>query len=744
MSEKWTDVSFEIEKAIYKDKESAIIKARKLIESMVDSILENEEMEVPERTNLAEKVSRLYHSGVITRDINKAFDRIRRRGNHSAHELEALPMMDALKVHKSLYEISVWYVESYGPLAAKIPSYRDPQPEDDEERMYAMLKKHFNDFLSKGATPSEEEPSSEEREEKPVLSEDFTTKKQYGSYLLYQLNKLRESSQEAIEGFESLSPFKRYLHIERPIQESLEESLRKASVSGDAQLVFLCGSVGDGKSHLLAYLQSTYPDMMKDFHIHNDATESFDPQKDSLDTLADVLSSFDDENIHTSDKKMILAINLGVLHNFMESGYAEERYSELRKFIDQSGVFDTGIDEQIDHSVFSLVNFGDYHEFELHESGAVSPYIDTMLERIVSESDQNPFYKAYKKDMENDWNHPILMNYKMLRAESVRDSISRLLVETVIKEKVIISTRALLNFIYDILVPTSIEDMDSSDIIDMLPYLLPSLLFEGRQRSGLLKAVSSQDPLNIRSQKIDEKLIGLYNTTDLSDFHRKVITDPSAVVWIDLLSSVGSIYYLDKESKEQVGEMFVRSAFLFDSELNEQFEDEEYSQFTSYLYAFNSGDLKSLRGMYHEVWKSLYLWKGAPQKGFLYLDEETDFMRIAEKLDLDKSTEYVPKKREGKLQRFTMSIIIGYKADDETVAVEIDYPLYETLSKVRQGYRLSKKDKEDAIQFVEFIERLLPLGSQQKVILIEDQDEDKLFRLEYDHNFEEYTFSRES
>ncbi|WP_406944171.1 DNA phosphorothioation-dependent restriction protein DptF [Halobacillus sp. SY10] len=740
VSDSWARMGESIERSIYKDKETAIFKSRKLAELVLEEILINEEIDVPDRTTAAEKMSRLYHMGIITDDVNKSFHRVRRRGNQAVHELRELPMMDALKVHKSLYEICAWYVETYGPLDADIPGYQDPEPEDDEQRMYEMMKKHFNDFLSKGSTKEETESGVEE----DSVSSEGPYKKYYGSHLLYQLNKLRESSQEAIEGYQSLSSFKKYLHIKRPIQEELEEKLENASSTDQSQLVFLCGSVGDGKSHLLAYLQSTYPDLMDNFEIYNDATESFDPKKDSLDTLADSLTPFDDEHIHTSSKKMVLAINLGVLHNFLETDYAKDRYKILKTFIGEAKVFDeTSINREVEHENFSLVSFGDYHEFELTENGPVSPYIETMLEKIVAETEDNPFHKAYLKDLKNDWNHPILMNYKFLKAESVRTSIIRILIETIMKDKVIISTRTLLNFIYDILVPTFVEDIDSSDMFDMIPYLLPALLFEGEQRSTLLKAVSNQDPIHYRSQEVDEKIIGLHNTNNLGAFMRSTITDPFAEEWIDMISDEPMHFIDSKSSKKSIGEMFIRCSFLFRSTLNSSFKDVVYDKYTSYLYAFNSGDMQKLSDMYYEVQNSIFLWKGSPQKNYIYLDDEMENMRIAEELKPRKSDVFTIEKREGTLKRFLMYVVLGYRVGSETIPVDIDYPLFKTLSKVREGYRLSKKDKEDSIKFEEFIDKLLPLGNQKEEILIQDHEEGLKFLLEYE-GYGEYSFSRES
>ena len=46
-------------------------------------------------------------------------------------------------------------------------------------------------------------------------------------------------------------------------------------------------------------------------------------KKSSLDTLAEVLKPYSDSEIDGSRFKLILAINLGVLHNFIESDYAK-------------------------------------------------------------------------------------------------------------------------------------------------------------------------------------------------------------------------------------------------------------------------------------------------------------------------------------------------------------------------------------------------------------------------------------
>ena len=136
-----------------------------------------------------------------------------------------------------------------------------------------------------------------------------------------ELSKLRKLSVESVENTSSFDEFKRYIHVLRPVETELRDLLIKINGSNRKTLVLLCGSAGDGKSHLMSYLRNADQDHLLDsFEIYNDATESSAPQLTSIDTLSEKLAPFNDENYETDDGfKMILAINLGTLNNFIES-----------------------------------------------------------------------------------------------------------------------------------------------------------------------------------------------------------------------------------------------------------------------------------------------------------------------------------------------------------------------------------------------------------------------------------------
>lgn len=136
-----------------------------------------------------------------------------------------------------------------------------------------------------------------------------------------ELSRLRKLSMESVENTASFDKFKKYLHVLRPVEVNLRTLLNRANSANKKTLILLCGSAGDGKSHLISYLRNADSEHLLDtFELYNDATESSAPLLTSIDTLAEKLAPFNDDNYLKDDGfKMILAINLGTLNNFIES-----------------------------------------------------------------------------------------------------------------------------------------------------------------------------------------------------------------------------------------------------------------------------------------------------------------------------------------------------------------------------------------------------------------------------------------
>ena len=190
---------------------------------------------------------------------------------------------------------------------------------------------------------------------------------------------------ESVENTASFDTFKKYLHVLRPVEVELRDLLSKVNAANKKTLILLCGSAGDGKSHLISYLRNADSEHLLDtFELYNDATESSAPQLTSIDTLAEKLAPFNDENYTTDDGfKMILAINLGTLNNFIESEKGKT-FSVLKKYVEVNEIFSTYVRPNTyqANSVFQYVSFSDYQVFTLNSTGIGTAYLEELLEKL--------------------------------------------------------------------------------------------------------------------------------------------------------------------------------------------------------------------------------------------------------------------------------------------------------------------------------------------------------------------------
>lgn len=99
---------------------------------------------------------------------------------------------------------------------------------------------------------------------------------------LEQFKKLRKSSVESVvdSNDQSIDDLKKYIHIVRDVELNLRDIIEKTNDSGKKTLVLVCGSAGDGKSHLLSIMKDS--NLLENYSLHNDATESFIPTKSSI------------------------------------------------------------------------------------------------------------------------------------------------------------------------------------------------------------------------------------------------------------------------------------------------------------------------------------------------------------------------------------------------------------------------------------------------------------------------------
>jgi DNA phosphorothioation-dependent restriction protein DptF len=559
--------------------------------------------------------------------------------------------------------------------------------------------------------------------------------------LISELSRLKQSSKEAVENTEEFNKFKQYMHVERPFEKELKEIIEEMQQKEKPHLVLVCGSVGDGKSHLISYLKATNPELFSNTNIHNDATESFSPNETSIDTLNKQLANFTDIALLAGEYEdrnhLVVAINLGTLSNFLNSKYQDD-FTVLREFVKDHKIID---EEQSNYDVnielpFRFINLSDYHLYELTPEGITSSLQESLLEKICNNNKNNPFYASYLQHCQNNCAVgdicPVKKNFEMLNKERVRKLIISQLAELNIKYKSIVSTRTYLDFIYHILVHDELEQLGSSNknkIKKMSPSqylsaLLPNRFYDYSENTEIFREIKKFEPGTNRTDQLDQLIITFFNTIKALDIYKKYITD-------ETINELNLLPILSSEIKVDLKKQLFISLIRFNKflPLNENDViasiDTDYEKYVQYLYAWNINDIKKIRHLYQDVIKSIYLWNGFADKDTinLFVGRNQVKYRISESLNLIPFVQSKEITNIKKLERFLTHMVLAFEIEDKKSIhkLNIDYYLFSLIQKIKQGYSPNSQDKNNFISFVDFINRVLKEGSQDKSINIKNK-----------------------
>lgn len=547
--------------------------------------------------------------------------------------------------------------------------------------------------------------------------------------LITELQKLKESSRYAIaQGAKyDLNSFKKYLHIDREVDVRLKFIIVESSRLNCAQLVLVCGNVGDGKSHVLSYLHNEIPNEISKFQIHNDATESHNPNESSNDTLYRILDDFKDVNIGVSDSKLILAINLGTLSKFMEEHGSE--FQKLAEFIRAQSILDNAVvsfREFDSESHFHQINFTDYHLYSLTENGAVSTTITELLSKITTSSDSNVIYKAYEsiKDQVDYSKCPVKFNYEFLFDSNNREVIIQLIIQSIAQNKEIVSIRSLLNFIHDLIVPVQLSSVNETDQIraiqklsdtEFLKCLIPNYIFEHADLSNLFARFAELDPCNARHDQTDEMLLKMQSVDSVTEFFKSHLQPKLALpvllqVQIDQIDKTISTRFYLRLLYFQSGTTVVK--------------DNDFQEYIIWLYHFNKGNPVYLSKLYDLVENAVKKWYGDPKKGdkvVLKLGRRQTKYRVFKDFSLS-PIPYYYKSDDKILHQFVQEFRVRYKSpksEEKELPIAIDFSLFKTLKMINLGYRPNKKDNNNFIYFVYFI-REVTRENQQNTLYIDE------------------------
>lgn len=524
---------------------------------------------------------------------------------------------------------------------------------------------------------------------------------------------LSHGSIGAVQNGCQLSDLAQYLNVNRMIEENIKSHMQAIKANGGG-LVLLIGNAGDGKSHIISKLKAS--GLYNDFEFYNDATASCSPRMSSIETLKMVLKMFDDEHIQTTDKKMFLAINLGKLNEFV----GDERFSEI------GNIAQTVLSEHYiktdQKSYLRHVSFSNQQNFELLQDGTEYPidsaFIREILDKITLKDISNPFYQAYLDTVSSmGAMYPEVINYELLSLPSVKDTITKLIIESIIRFQLFFTPRDFFDYICSIVVFPFTGSYKEG--LHLFESLLPTLIFEGRT-SKIQRSINLLDPLRVSSLEHNKELSVLYTAFKLPE--DSLDQAKLGGLYEGLKEKINFYYRNHGKDTERIAKFVLRMNHL----LTYESESPEYKRYISYLSRYNDEDtrfdvineLEELIDLCIPRHYGAYLEAG----NLIPLNIQGSKYRLFARVDKNMSeveTPYIGDNR----NEFLLYIPLEWEVKGNTIPLKVDYQLFEYICSLEKGKLAINYESELNIEFSRFIrEQVKNSASDKEVIIISSEN----------------------
>ena len=531
--------------------------------------------------------------------------------------------------------------------------------------------------------------------------------------LFKQLNR---GSLESVQNGCQLSELTVYLNVDRAIEDNIKGHM-KAIQSNGGGLVLLIGNAGDGKSHIISKLKAN--GSFNDFEFYNDATASCSPNMSSIDTLKMVLRNFDDAHIGSTHKKMFLAINLGKLNEFV----GDNNFSEIGS-IAKSVLSEHYVEcEQKDY--LRYISFSNQQHFELTQDGTDYPidssFIRKVLDKITSKKDENPFYRAYcdTKFSLGEF-YPEVVNYDLLSLPSVKDAITKLIIEAIIRFQLIFTPRDFFDFICSIIVfPFNDSYREPRHFFESL---LPTLIYEGKS-SKIQRVINKLDPLRVSSLEHNKELSVLFTAFKLPK--ESLEENELGELYNGLKEKINFYYGNHGKDTERISKFVFRLNHL----LKYDSESLEYKKYLSYLSLYNNpetrynvvNELEEMINVCIPRHYGAYLEAGELIPLNIQGSKYRLFARINKEL-LDVNAPYLGVNR----NEFLLYIPLKWQVNDNNISLKMDYQLFEYICSLEKGKLAITYESELNIEFSRFIRELIKNSASNKEVIIISSDNKQL------------------
>lgn len=543
-----------------------------------------------------------------------------------------------------------------------------------------------------------------------------------------ELRRLSKLSAEAVQNLDHFDPLKKYMHITRHTEIDFKQLLLKIAEVSHKQLVLVCGSAGDGKSHLLSYLKYSDQDRILDsYTIINDATESDAPNQTATETLAERIAAFRDDRLNDGGReKVVLAINLGMLNNFIDSEQGKY-FGKLKQYVLNNNIFSVAQPLPFNKDeVFHHIDFSNYQLYTLTADGAKSDYLTELFEKVFGNNTCNPFYNTYINQGSTCPHHtqcPVRHNFEFLMKEDVRKLLIQRIVEVCIKDKLVITSRDILNFIFDAVVSPDFDEKKLWNLLSnpakfletYISYTTPMLIFENRGTSSLIDCMTENAANSDNIEKRDCDVLDFYAADDITPI---VLSALNGSEYSDILHSIGlSAIDNGRDPLKKYVYKFLRNyKKLTDGQELEA--DRLYLSFVQDLYHAYAGNIKHLKNLYSSVKHSIYSWNGTYGTDLICIDDSGDDYSILEQLNI--RYDVAQGSGDDEVLQFAPVIMVRFSNETKTeqVSFSIDYSLYRVIMAMKDGYCPTSQDRNVHADFSSGIMALSEFGTKKSRVYI--------------------------
>lgn len=498
------------------------------------------------------------------------------------------------------------------------------------------------------------------------------------------LNVLKKSSPQAVEverPDRSRDILKKYLYIETSIERDFRKKLDSME---SGQILFLCGSSGDGKSAILTRYSSEYSHKV---NFHLDATHSSAPHQDAITTLDQIFNGAKE-----SSRPLVIGINIGMLGNYAEGG------SEENDTIKRS--MRAHLNNESTPANHIYLDFERYPKFVFGDNGQFSEFAKALLMRLTMIGN-NPFRDLLEQDKHSKNDPRLTVNFELLALESVQN----VLIETLLKSRLVkdqfMTARSLLDFIHQLLTGEG--------------YLFDNL-FAGADNE-LCQRIKLFDPSSLRTKHIDQFILqfglGLVNAefeefrTHLAAFGITEINSPVSYIRLFFLlryDVFGNNFHhsFTKDFSDELINMYAKFW-----RLHTQYDGTKDSQIDLQKNFYNKILLAAIHNYMNRN-------AGTLKKGQYFIGEYNGY-QLAAPLEVKVDFEAIQNDCYDKIGYFNAYLKVSGKP---LPALPVNINLLELMIKLTQGYRPNKHDKNTIVILDEVVDRIADFANKSDTLLI--------------------------